>query len=136
SIGLQGSATSFAAVGTDWNNDRAVDIIVTNAVGIPTVFENPREGKFTQREAFSVSTASTGMAVLDFDHDGWMDVVLAHTGSAPITLWRNKQGKSFEPVTLPTINWVRGWRVAAIDYDNDGWVDLVAVGETKDGKGK
>ncbi|PYX71217.1 MAG: hypothetical protein DMG72_17430, partial [Acidobacteria bacterium] len=136
SIGLQGSATSFAAVGTDWNNDRAVDIIVTNAVGIPTVFENPREGKFTQREAFSVSTASTGMAVLDFDHDGWMDVVLAHTGSAPITLWHNNHGKSFERVDIPQTDLFKAFGVAAFDYDNDGWIDIAFVGQVRDGRGE
>src|SRR5437016_1661658 len=136
SIGLQCSATSFAAVGTDWNNDRAVDIIVTNAVGIPTVFENPREGKFTQREAFSVSTASTGMAVLDFDHDGWMDVVLAHTGSAPITLWHNNHGKSFERVDIPQTDLFKAFGVAAFDYDNDGWIDIAFVGQVRDGRGE
>jgi hypothetical protein len=89
-----------------------------------------------------------GVAVLDFDHDGWMDVALTYR-SDPVTdvaisyrsdpvlaLWRNNKGKSFEPVELPQTNWVRAYGVAAIDYDNDGWVDLVAVGETKEGKGE
>ena len=79
---------------------------------------------------------ATGLAVLDFDHDGWMDLAFTHSGPPGITLWRNKQGKSFEQVPLPKVDWVRAYGVAAIDYDNDGWVDLVAVGETKDGKGE
>lgn len=128
---------SVSAVGSDYNNDRAVDLVVTDLKG-PTVFENPREGKFPGK-AFSTSNVpspSAGIAVLDFNHDGWMDIALTHWSPPGLTLWRNNNGKTFEPVPLPPTNWVRAWGVAAIDYDNDGWIDLASVGETKDGKGE
>jgi tetratricopeptide (TPR) repeat protein len=130
---------SLGSIGTDYNNDRAVDIVVASATVRPTVFENPREGKFIAREVWppqGTPLAAAAVAVLDYDHDGWMDLALTHWASPAITLWRNNHGKSFEPVTLPTPNWTRGWGVAAFDYDNDGWIDLVAVGETADGKGE
>src|SRR5712671_5020818 len=38
---------AMGAIGTDYNNDRAVDLIVTDQG--PTIFENPREGKFLQQ---------------------------------------------------------------------------------------
>jgi tetratricopeptide (TPR) repeat protein len=126
---------SMGGIGSDYNNDRAVDLIVTDEG--PTIFENPREGKFIQRKPWSVAMPpAVGMAVLDFNHDGWMDVAFTHMGEPGLTLWRNNQAKSFERVDLPIANWVRAFGVAAIDYDNDGWVDLVAVGETKNGKGE
>ena len=138
SLGLAGVAPSAAAVGTDYNNDRAVDLAVTGWQGSPTVFENPREGPFPTRQLWpaGIPKRSAGIAVLDFNHDGWMDIALTHWASPAVTLWRNNKGKSFEPVTLPTNNWVRAWGVAAFDYDNDGWVDLVAVGETAEGRGE
>jgi hypothetical protein len=74
--------------------------------------------------------------VLDFDHDGWMDVVFSRVQSPALTLWRNFRGTAFEQVGELGTNWVRAFGLAAFDYDNDGWVDLVAVGETKDGKGE
>jgi Tfp pilus assembly protein PilF len=130
------------AVGTDYNNDRAVDLVVTG--GTPTVLENPREGKFVSHQFWKESeNTSSGVAVLDFDHDGWMDLAFTHTRfsptarwSADVGLWRNQQGKGFERVPLPEVDWTHAYGIAAIDYDNDGWVDLVAVGETKDGKGE
>jgi Tfp pilus assembly protein PilF len=129
--GLGGS--SLTSVGTDYNNDRAVDLVLSNR----TVFENPREGKFVPREVWQPETpAAVGVASLDFNHDGWMDLDFTHWNTSGLTLWRNNQGKSFEQVPVPTANWVRGWGVAAIDYDNDGWIDLVAVGETANGKGE
>jgi tetratricopeptide (TPR) repeat protein len=127
---------STAAIGTDYNNDRAVDLVVTGVY--PTVFENPREGKFPYHQFWKESTnrVALGVAVLDFDHDGWMDMAFTYDAAPGITLWRNNHGKSFERVPLPETNLIRAYGIAAIDYDNDGWVDLVAVGETKDGKGE
>jgi tetratricopeptide (TPR) repeat protein len=137
SIGLEGEGPSFATVGTDYNNDRAIDIVVTGKDS-PTIFQNPREGKFPARHPWSmpVPSPTLGVAVADFNHDGWMDVAFTGWGSPGVTVWRNNQGKSFDSVELPKTNWTRAWGVAAFDYDNDGWIDLVAVGETAQGKGE
>jgi cytochrome c-type biogenesis protein CcmH/NrfG len=134
--GLAGNI-SLSAVGTDYNNDRAVDIIVTGGE-TPKLFENQREGKFRDRSQLTSSMPgrTNGVAVLDFDHDAWMDMAFTSMQAPGLTLWRNNHGKSFEQVKLPDTNWIRAYGVAAFDYDNDGWVDLVAVGETKDGKGE
>jgi tetratricopeptide (TPR) repeat protein len=136
SIGLAGSRAVTSSVGTDYNNDRAVDLIVTGDRSGPVVFQNPREGAFLTPRPWPQSTSAetVGIAALDFDHDAWMDVAFTHWGSPAVTLWRNVEGKSFEQVQLPETNWARAYGIAAFDYDNDGWVDLVAVGETKDGK--
>jgi len=136
--GLGRSLPSLAAIGTDYNNDRAIDLVVANGIFRPTLFENRREGEFAMPEIWPKEMAGgeRGIAVLDFNHDGWMDLAFTHSGAPAVTLWRNKDSKSFEQVTLPATNWVRAWGIAAIDYDNDGWVDLAAVGETKDGKGE
>ena len=135
SRGLAGDENTVSAVGTDYNNDRAVDLVLPGHRKGLTILENPREGRFIEREmAFSAPTV--GVAVLDFNHDGWMDLAFTHMEAPGLTLWRNNHGKTFEQVKLPETNWVRAFGVAAFDYDNDGWVDLVAVGETKEGKGE
>jgi tetratricopeptide (TPR) repeat protein len=149
SVGLQGDTPNHSAVGMDYNNDRAVDIVVTGMGGgteggqqkgyLETlIYENPREGKFIRRALWSspMPSETAGVAVLDFNHDGWMDLAFSLWGTPALTLWRNKEGKSFEQVPLPATNWVRAWGIAAIDYDNDGWVDLVAVGETAERRGE
>jgi tetratricopeptide (TPR) repeat protein len=125
------------AVATDYNNDRAIDLLISDLKG-PTIFQNPREGKFLAQTPWSerMLSQAAGIAVLDFNKDSWMDIAFTHWGAPGISLWRNSQGKSFEPVTLPKTNWIRAWGIAPIDYDDDGWVDLVVVGEAKDGKGE
>ena len=147
-LGLDSMAPTFSAVGSDYNNDRAVDLVTTGeqeSGGIvgsgavrytPVIFQNPREGKFSKFMAPELFGPSVGVAVLDLDHDGWMDLAFTQMGAPGLTLWRNNHGKRFEQVKLPETNWIRAYGVAAFDYDNDGWVDLVAAGETKDGKGE
>jgi tetratricopeptide (TPR) repeat protein len=126
-----------ALVGTDYNNDRAVDLVTA---GLPQLLlENPREGKFKAREAIwdaPMLPESFGVAVLDFDHDGWMDQAFTTVSANPVSLWRNDRSRAFELIKLPETSWTHANGIAAFDYDNDGWVDLVAVGETKEGKGE
>jgi len=139
SLDLAGKHPSIAAVGTDFNNDRAVDLVRTGLQLFPSVLANPREGMFVEKSELwrsSEARSSAGLAVLDFGHDGWMDLAFTALGPPGLTLWRNDHGKSFERAKLPDTNWVRAYGVTAFDYDNDGWVDLVAVGETKEGKGE
>ncbi|MGO9404397.1 MAG: FG-GAP-like repeat-containing protein [Terriglobales bacterium] len=133
--GLESDLYNANSIGTDYNNDRAVDLIVTGHRKGPTVFENQREGAFRISE-MAFDAQSLGVAALDFDHDGWMGFAFTESGPPGIILLRNHRGKSFDDVKLPDPNWARAYGVAAIDYDNDGWVDLVAVGETKEGKGE
>jgi tetratricopeptide (TPR) repeat protein len=137
--GLGSLNSVMAAIGSDFNNDRAVDIVTSGGQstgGIvggaarysPIIFENPREGKFHQLSLIETSPAF-GIAALDFDHDGWMDYAFTHFGMPGVSLWRNNQGKTFAEVQLPKYDWHRAWGVVAFDYDNDGWVDLAFVGQ-------
>jgi tetratricopeptide (TPR) repeat protein len=136
--GLSGDVGGTAAVGTDYNNDRAVDLVVAQFVQPPLAFENPREGKFLTHHFWPVAEPelTLGLAVLDFDHDGWMDLVFSGSPQPGVTLWRNDAGHDFERASLPRTDLSHTWGIAAIDYDNDGWVDIVAVGETAEGKGE
>lgn len=135
--GLAGTAASVAAIGSDINNDRAIDFVLTSWHESPAVFLNPREGEFRATEPWSTAMplSAAGVVALDFNKDDWMDLAFTHWAPPGISLWQNVQGKSFQRVKLPDIVWMRGWGIAPIDYDDDGWIDLVAVGEGFDGAG-
>jgi len=138
--GLGGSGTTASAILTDFNNDRAIDLLTSGDGLSPIFFVNPREGKYPTQPLYENSSlpATVGIAVLDYNKDGWMDVAVTHAGAPGLTLWRNVEGpnhvgRRFERVELPLKDAVRVWGLTAIDIDNDGWIDLAAIVETKAG---
>ena len=138
--GLGGNGKTAAAILTDFNNDRAVDLAVTGDGPSPVIYINPREGKYPTQPLYDHADlpATTGVAVLDYNKDGWMDIAVTHAGAPGLTLWRNVEGpnhvgRRFERVELPIHGALRGWGLTPIDVDNDGWIDLVAIVETHAG---
>ena len=76
-----------------------------------------------------------GIAVFDYDNDGWMDILLVNGSTLedlkagkchPSKLYRNHHDGTFTDVTtkagLTHCGW--GFGAAVGDYDNDGWEDL------------
>ncbi len=133
--GLFGSGETTAAVLSDINSDRAVDLVVAGSGSAPIVYINPREGKFKATPMFDETglAPTVGIYVLDFNKDGWMDIAVTHAGAPGISLWRSVVGKRFERVPLPLKDAQRAWGITAVDVDNDGWLDLAMVVETAQG---
>ena len=133
--GLGGTGTTRGAVLSDINNDRAVDLLVSNGQGAPQLYQNQREGAFKQLPLYTDQAVSParGLAIADFNKDGWMDVAATHEGAPGVTLWRNAGGKAFErlPLDLPAVT--SAWGLTPIDFDNDGWIDLAVIVETARG---
>ena len=78
----------------------------------------------------------SGVALLDYDNDGWLDIYLVNaqshasrTGQVPplrAALFHNNHDGTFTDVTeragVENLRWGTG--VCAGDFDNDGWEDL------------
>ena len=138
--GLGGVDNTASAILTDFNNDHAIDLAMTGAGPAPLIYVNPREGKYPLQALYEGNQlpATTGITVLDYNKDGWMDIAVTHAGTPGLTLWRNVEApdhvsRRFERVELPLKDAVRGWGVTPIDIDNDGWIDLAAIFDTKAG---
>jgi tetratricopeptide (TPR) repeat protein len=132
--GLAGEGATTSATLSDINNDRAVDLVVAGSAGLPTIFENAREGHFKVVPLYAATdlAPTVGVSVFDFNKDGWMDVAVTHAGAPGVSLWRNVDGKSFERVPLP-IKALAAWGLTPIDIDNDGWIDLAVIIKTENG---
>ena len=142
--GLEGTVFSSLAAASDFDNDRAVDLLLGSdeatrllegqrerELAPPVLLRNPREGRFQALRPWpSFGKAETKAAiVLDFNKDGRMDVAFGHTWGPGLTLWRNVDGKRFEPQSLPyaSSEMEAALDLVTVDYDNDGWLDLAAL---------
>jgi hypothetical protein len=94
------------------------------------------------RKRFIIETNGAGVALLDYDNDGWIDALVLNgtrlkpgtrevetfaPDRAPVTrLYHNNHNGTFSDVTgrfgFRRVGWASS--VCAGDYDNDGWVDL------------
>jgi len=99
------------------------------------LYHNDGHGHFTDvtEKAGLGSTEGRGLgiAIADFDHDGYIDLFVANDSSRQ-SLYRNKGDGTFEDVSVQTGVAVdgegktyAGMGVDFADYDNDGWPDLV-----------
>jgi hypothetical protein len=90
-------------------------------------------GKDTKE--YIIETTGTGVAIFDYDNDGWPDIFLVNgttlegfpEGQAPTShLYRNNHDGTFADVTTKAGLTASGWGqgVCVGDYDNDGWEDL------------
>jgi hypothetical protein len=84
---------------------------------------------------YIIETTGTGVAILDYDNDGWPDIFVVNgttlegfpSNEAPTNhLYRNNHDGTFADVTLKAGLVATGWGqgVCVGDYDNDGWEDL------------
>ena len=88
-----------------------------------------------ERKDFLLSTTGGGIALFDYDSDGWLDIFIVNSwglrgfprGEEPTNhLYRNNRDGTFTDVTAKA-NLVRsGWGqgVCVGDYNNDGFLDL------------
>ena len=89
---------------------------------------------------YILEATGSGVAVLDYDGDGWMDIFLVngselhpggHKGEAPTNhLYRNNHDGTFTDVTKRAGLVSEGWGQGACvgDYDNDGRDDIFVTG--------
>src|SRR5579862_4579828 len=84
---------------------------------------------------YIIETTGTGVAIFDYDNDGWPDIFLVNgtrlegfpASQGPSNrLYRNNHDGPFTDVTVKAGLTATGWGqgVCVGDYDNDGWEDL------------
>jgi len=129
-------AYGLGVVWCDFDNDGFPDIFVAND-SIPNyLWRNRRNGTFEEigmEAGCAVSgdgrpQSSMGIAVGDYNNDGWMDLLVTHFSEDYSTLYRNTNGQ-FDDVTfeagLGTVAYTQlKWGASFVDFDNDGWRDL------------
>jgi hypothetical protein len=108
-----------------------------------TLFHNKGDGTFenvTRRAGlYDPTSKSLGVALLDYDNDGWLDLFVSND-TEPNKLYRNNHDGTFTDVAVAAgvayseAGTVRaGMGTDAADYDNSGWQSLVIGNFTNEG---
>ena len=124
----------------DYDNDGWIDILLIDGSTLddmqagkchtPKLYRNNHDGTFTDvstKSGFKRCGWGFGVAIGDYDNDGWDDVYITYLDGG--ALYHNHNG-TFEDVTAKagianTGRW--GTSAAFGDYDNDGNLDLYVV---------
>jgi hypothetical protein len=134
-----GPRYSITAVSYDFDNDGWPDVYVAVDSQPSILFRNNHDGTFTDIGVMAGCAysedgheqAGMGVAVGDYDCDGWLDIFKTNFADDTCDLYHNNGDGSFSDVTFPAgiaanTKYV-GWGCGFIDYDNDGWLDILQI---------
>ncbi len=127
----------FTSVFADLNNDGRADLVIADDSTPNYLYINKGDGTFKEESGASGyalnengrETASMGIAVGDYQNNGWLDLFNTTFSDDYDVLYHNDGDANFTDVsyqaglaeiTVPFLGWGDGF----IDYDNDGWKDL------------
>ena len=134
-----GPRYSISSVSYDFDNDGWPDIYVAVDSQPSILFKNNHDGTFTDIAveagcAYSDGgheQAGMGVAVADYDCDGWFDIFKTNFADDTSNLYHNNGDGTFTDVVFPSglgaNNQYVGWGCGFIDYDNDGWRDILQI---------
>ena len=133
----------------DYDNDGWMDIYLVNSGPCDffqpakplrnALYKNNRDGTFTDvtlQAGVAGGTFGMGVAVGDYDNDGWPDIFVASYGNC--ILYKNNRDGTFTDVTKKAGLETPGFTTSAVwfDYDNDGKLDLFVCSFVSYGPGE
>jgi hypothetical protein len=131
-----GARYALGVVAADFDNDGWPDIYVACDQTPSLLYRNQHDGTFQERgdpagvayNADGQLQAGMGIAVADYDGNGFLDIAKTNFSGDRPSLYRNEDGRFFEDVSEMAglgRNQLLGWGIAFLDVDEDGWPDLV-----------
>ena len=131
-----GGRYALGAITADFDNDGWPDIYVACDMTPSLLYRNRGNGTFEERGveagvAYNVDgqlQAGMGVAVADFDNDGFLDIAKTNFSGDLPSLFRNEDGRFFTDVAREAGLGTRqllGWGIAFVDADDDGLDDLI-----------
>lgn len=131
-----GGRYALGAVAADFDNDGDTDVYVACDMTPSLLYSNNGDGTFTDVApeagvAYNVDgqlQAGMGVAVADYDGNGYLDIAKTNFSGDLPSLYRNENGAFFDDVALDSglaARQLLGWGALFVDADEDGAPDLL-----------
>jgi hypothetical protein len=129
----------LGAITLDFDDDGWTDLYVANDSNPSTLYRNRHDGTFEDVGIASGCAlsqdgkpqAGMGVAVGDYDHNGFPDIFKTNFAGDTSTLYANMgsgfcEDRTFSGGIGVNTRWL-GWGTGFLDLDQDGWLDLFLV---------
>jgi enediyne biosynthesis protein E4 len=126
----------MGAAAADFDNDGWPDIYVACDEARSLLYHNNHDGTFTEAgmpagcalSANGATQGGMGVAVGDYDCDGWLDILKPNFSGENVSLYHNNRDGTFNDAVfqsgLASATASVGWGAGFQDFDNDGWRDI------------
>ncbi|HUV13751.1 MAG TPA: CRTAC1 family protein [Acidobacteriota bacterium] len=131
----------LGVVTADLNNDGWPDVFQSNDTTENFLFKNRGDGTFEEIGLFAgvafshdgKTRSGMGVDAQDYDDDGMIDLFVANIDHEDVSIYRNRDGESFEDDVIDAPGLSRATRFMStfgsrfVDFDNDGDQDIVVL---------
>jgi len=137
-LGLGKPGRELGVAFGDYLQNGRTDLFVANDSMQEFLFRQKKDGTFEEDGLDSgvavndegQTYAGMGVDFVDYNNDGWPDIVVTDLANQRYALYENAGDGTFNYATnssgLGQISLLHsGWSVRFLDYDNDGWKDLL-----------
>jgi hypothetical protein len=138
-IGKPAGCYGFTAAASDFDNDGYPDVYVACDSKPSLLYHNMKNGRFEEIGILSGTAlnedgqeqAGMGVAVADYDEDGWLDILKTNFSEDTPNLYRNAHDGTFTDTVytagLGVHNQYLGWGAHFLDVDHDGRKEILIV---------
>ncbi|MEM7163656.1 MAG: T9SS type A sorting domain-containing protein [Bacteroidota bacterium] len=124
-MNLQNANKPSTNEGADFNMDGEIDLAIGNTQNstVNVLFGNGEN--FSEQLTLEAQSGIRGLAILDFNGDGWMDIATANRAASSLSFFQNDQMGGFDNAFHLDIETCIGeTALMAGDFDQDGIFDL------------
>ncbi len=115
----------------DFNEDGKIDIAITYASNIVSIYLGQGNGRFAKTSTnYTTGALPQYISAIDYNKDNHLDLVTLNWTGASITIFTGAGDGTFTLLTTIPVTALSGSRMTVADFNNDTFIDIAVSGYT------